>query len=318
MYKHIYIENFPLSNANKSFSTSRSKLADIDSIHNKVKKFKQELEDWKKQLDKEKASEESPDNISKQSSEENLQESVKEIPASAENINKPSLEQNLEESVKENPARTEKTSQHSSALRSRLEDLILGRNSDNLQEPVKENTGTFIDEAKKTIDELIDKQEKVEEALLKRIEKGYGKLREEASDEIIEKFESRRNKIRLQIEDKSDKLEAEYNGEIKSVDYCQRKLDLEASGFKKYSHILQKEEEEIDNKIKNESYYKNFKDKYDKERAEWKEEHQENIRYCRQEKQEIKKNLESKLEKPSELAESLVDEMGPDYTGGDD
>ncbi len=42
------------------------------------------------------------------------------------------------------------------------------------------------------------------------------------------------------------------------------------------------------------------------------------IQFCRQEKKNIKEYLDSNLEKPSVLAESLLDEIGPDYTGGDD
>jgi hypothetical protein len=194
---------------------------------------------------------------------------------------------------------------------------------DKLEEPAKENkestnTSTFFTEAKGNLDKLINKQEKVEDKLIDRVEKGYEKLDEGVADEILDKFEDRREKIKEKIHEKAAKLEEEFKGEIKSVEYFQKKVDIEAAGFKKLTQALEKEEEEIDKQIKNDQDYKNYKDKYEKERSEWKEEHQENVRNCRQDKQDIKKHLESNLEKPGEMAESLVNETGPDYTGCDD
>ena len=198
------------------------------------------------------------------------------------------------------------------------EDINKQSSDEKLQEPVQEKPNTFIDQAKSNIDELITKHEKIENAVISRLAKAYRVLPDEVKDKILDKYEDSRNEILDKIQDKSNKLEDEYKGEIKSVDYCQRKVDLESAGFKKYSQALEKEEEEVNKKIKDEPYYKNNPDKYEKERTEWKEEHKENVRNCRQEKQEIKKNLVSNLENPSEMAESLAEEMGPDYTGGDD
>jgi hypothetical protein len=45
---------------------------------------------------------------------------------------------------------------------------------------------------------------------------------------------------------------------------------------------------------------------------------EEQVRSSRQEKQQIVESIKSNLESPSQLAESLIDEQGPDYTGGDD
>jgi hypothetical protein len=115
---------------------------------------------------------------------------------------------------------------------------------------------------------LINKQEKVEDKIIDRVEKGYEKLDEEVADEILDKFEDRREKIKEKIHEKAAKLEEEFKGEIKSVEYFQKKVDIEAAGFKKLTQVLEKEEEEIDKRIKNDEDYKNYKDKYEKERSE--------------------------------------------------
>lgn len=257
---HIYI--YPLKDNKRRFSTSRLKLSDIDKLINKVSKHKEQLENFRRNLDKQK--EEERMEKEKEREEEREQEKFQELAGK------------------------------------------------------EKNERTFLTDAKERLDELIDKQEKVEGKIIQRLDKGYEKLNFEKGEEILEKFEDRRIKVKDNINEKALELEAEFKGELKPVAYFQKKVDIEASGFKKLTQVFEKEEEEIDKQLKKESNYNDYKDKYEKERSEWKQEHQENVRICRQEKQDIKKHLDSNLEKASVMAEDLVNETGPDYTGGDD
>jgi len=177
---------------------------------------------------------------------------------------------------------------------------------------------TFLSTAKEKIDNLIDKQEKVEGKLIDHLEDGYEKLNSKKAEEIYNKYIGNKDKIKAHTQTKSEALEDEFSDELKPVAYFDKKVDIEASGFKKLTQAWVKEEEEINKEIKKGEYYKNNKDKYEKERAEWKEKHIEEVRECRQEKQNIKTILVSNLEKPSEMVEDLLNETGPDYTGGDD
>ena len=72
------------------------------------------------------------------------------------------------------------------------------------------------------------------------------------------------------------------------------------------------------NHIKKGQYYKDHKDEYEKERSEWKQDHQKSVRESREEKEDIKTKLVSNLEKPSEIAQDLLEEGGPSYTDPDD
>jgi len=184
--------------------------------------------------------------------------------------------------------------------------------------PAPAATKTFLSIAKGKIDNLIDKQEKVEVKLIDRINDGYEKLNSKKADEIFNKYIDNKDKIKVNTETKALNLESEFSDKLKPVAYFEKKVDIEASGFKKLTQAFEKEEEEINKEIKKGEYYKNNKDQYEKERAEWKEKHVEEVKECRQEKQNIKTILVSNLEKPSEMVEDLLNETGPDYTGGDD
>lgn len=52
----------------------------------------------------------------------------------------------------------------------------------------------------------------------------------------------------------------------------QKRLDIEASHYKKTTQLLKKEEEELDKEIKKEPNYLSIKEEYDKTRSEWKKE----------------------------------------------
>lgn len=260
MNKYLSHEYFSyLNNSKRRFSTSSSKLSDIDDLLNRASKHREELEKFRKKLDEEKKE----DQIKKE----------KEI----EKLDQENKEETIE---KENKVKT------------------------------------YLDLAKERVDELMNKQEKVEAKLIDRIDKGYEILSYKKGDDILDKFEDRRAKIQENVHKKASGLESEFEGEIKSIAYLQKKTDIEASGFKKLTQILEKEEEEIDKELKKVSDYNLHKDTYEKKRSEWKEEHQENVRSCRQEKQDIKEHLVSNLDKASVMAEDLLAESGPEYGGG--
>jgi len=81
---------------------------------------------------------------------------------------------------------------------------------------------------------------------------------------------------------------------------------------------LQKEEEKLHKEIQKRSDFAQNKEEYEKDRLEWKEDLGRMVSSCRKEKQELKERVKSNLETASEMAQDLMDETGPDYTGGDD
>jgi hypothetical protein len=178
----------------------------------------------------------------------------------------------------------------------------------------------FLDKCEELFKELLDKQVIVEDNIMSRILEGYKKLNDLNKVEEIEQNYSKFSKeLKDKLRVKFFALEEEYK-DGKSVTYFLKKVDLETANFKKTTHLLEKKEEQVHEELKKSSFYgvAEKKQEYEKERLEWKEEHKENVRICRQEKQNVKKDIEANLEKPSEIAQSLVEESGPDYTGGDD
>jgi hypothetical protein len=129
------------------------------------------------------------------------------------------------------------------------------------------NERNFLTDAKERLEKLINKQEKVEEKIMQRVEQGYEKLNYEKGDEIIEKFNDTKEKIIENINGKAMELEAEFKGEMKPSAYFQKKVDIEASGFKKLTQVFEKEEEEINKELKKESDFHNYEDDYERERS---------------------------------------------------
>jgi flagellar biosynthesis chaperone FliJ len=81
---------------------------------------------------------------------------------------------------------------------------------------------------------------------------------------------------------------------------------------------MEKEENILHDIIKEKSKPGSELDKYINEREKLNEEHVKSIKECREEKKSIKEVIYSNIQKPSEIAQELVEETGPDYTGGDD
>ena len=177
---------------------------------------------------------------------------------------------------------------------------------------------TFLTEVEEKVKNLINKQEGIEDKIEKRIEYHYAKLPKDKIDPINEELYDDRLAVANKTNAKGKALEAEFPDELKPIAFFVKKVDMEGSNFKKYIHSLEKEENQIDKEIKKTSYYTEHKDEYEKERSEWKEKHIEEIKECRGEKQYVKTLLTSRLEPASQMAEDLLDETGPDYTGGDD
>lgn len=185
------------------------------------------------------------------------------------------------------------------------------------QELAKEKT-TFSSQAENKLDELIDKHSVVEDKFINQLTKGYGLLGEKKTSEVHAKFQESKERLTENIENRAMDLEDEFRGEIKSVAYYQQKIDIEAARFKNMTQILAKEEKEMDKELKNKGNYSQYKEEYEKERSEWIEQHKTDVKSCRQEKNDIKEQIKSNLESSSQMAESLMQESGPDYTGGDD
>lgn len=187
-----------------------------------------------------------------------------------------------------------------------------------MQELANENK-TFSQKSDEAFERLMDKHEKAEGRFFDFLVKSFDFLGKEKTVEIHSKYKEPRAKIKENMEKRAHELEGEFNNEIKSVAYYTSKIDIESARFKKHTQLLEKEEQEIDQAIqKAEHKDSERKVKYDAEREQFIEEHKIDVKDCRQEKATIKKDIESNLEKPSEIMESLLEDFGPDYTGGDD
>lgn len=186
------------------------------------------------------------------------------------------------------------------------------------KENLKTNPENFLSQSRNRINEFLDKQEKIEENLEKRIYESKKKLNEKEEKEIDEKFGPVMDKHNIKANDKAFSLEGEFPHDLKPVGYFVKKVDIESSSFKKTIQLKQKEEEEVDKKIREKPDFSNFKEKYEEERSKWREELQKDVKSCREEKQNIKEFITSKVQKPSEIAQDLVEESPLDYTGGDD
>ena len=90
----------------------------------------------------------------------------------------------------------------------------------------------------------------------------------EKGQEINDKFDKTLAKISEKKDENIDKLEKELPFSEEPVAYMQKRMDLEASAFKKTTQVLQKEEEEFDNEVKKEQVYQNIKETYDRIRSE--------------------------------------------------
>ena len=276
----------------KLFSNSSFFLVDVDKILADAAKYHQELENYKAQLEKEKKEE--------LAAESGGGESAPPLPV-------PTTSGNEEP---HSPTTSGDEGGHASPAGDPSFPPVGGQGSGNER--------TFLTEAKENIDKLMEKHGEVEDKMIDRVEAGYDLLDPKKASEISSKYSGRRQNIMQNSNDRADALEAEFSDPLKPVAYFSKKVELENSGFKKVTEALWKEEEEIHKELKKGEYYKNNKEQYEKERLEWKEKHLENVKECRQDKQDVKKMIESNLERPSEMAEDLVNETGPDYTGGDD
>lgn len=264
---------YDLNDHRRKFSTSQSKLSDIDKLLSNLSKHQQEMNKFKQELDERKMKEQEREKEKQEREEEKLLELA--------------LEKEKQDELKKR------------------------------QELENENK-TFSERSEKNFEGLIDKHGEVEDKLLIHMIDGYSLLGEKKTREVHQKYKESREAITEKIEKRAMDLEDEFKDDVKSVAYYTSKIDIESARFKKLTQLLEKEEKEIDQEIKQKEDYSQIKEEYEKKRLAFIEEHKEDVKSCRQEKANIKKDIESNLEKPSEMAESLVQETGPDYTGGDD
>jgi hypothetical protein len=126
----------------------------------------------------------------------------------------------------------------------------------------------FLTDAKERINNLMGKQDQVEENLNNRIQKSFEKLDVDKGEAILDKYVQKIDDINEDIDKKVTGLEKEFPDKLKPVAYFDQKVAIEAKGFKKISQTLLQQEQEIHEELKKESEYDIFKDKYEKERSE--------------------------------------------------
>lgn len=145
----------------------------------------------------------------------------------------------------------------------KTEPNLVEKPKQNLVEKIEKN---FIDKADEKLNELLKKQDYVDEATDKQIKKALGLLSNEESKKIETKYYSVLTKEYTKISNRNQKLEEEFP-EGKSVAYFQKKIDIETSSFKKLTQLKQQEENEVSEKIKENCDSETF-NKYNKERLE--------------------------------------------------
>lgn len=165
---------------------------------------------------------------------------------------------------------------------------------------------------------MIRQKVNVTDNLEERIAKLAVYVSPERMRELLKEFQNERLRLVGNMTEKLENLEKEFPAYPKPVAFLDKKIDIEANGFKKMTQELQKEEEKLHKEIQKRSDYPQYKEQYEKERLEWKDDLGREVSSCRKEKQDLKERVKSNLETASEMAQDLMDETGPDYTGGDD
>jgi hypothetical protein len=103
-----------------------------------------------------------------------------------------------------------------------------------------------------------------------QISSSLDKLNESKGEKLLDKYEDIREDIKSKKINKLDQLDEEFKiktDEDYSVAYYQKKIGIEANSFKKMTHSLEKQEEEIHKELEKDLISKE-KDTYLKERSE--------------------------------------------------
>jgi hypothetical protein len=182
------------------------------------------------------------------------------------------------------------------------------KNQKSKMEPEEIN---FLSKSKDRVHEWMDEQDVIEGKLTKRIDYQFSLVSAKDEDRISKKYDRLIEKVQDQAEEKGKQLQAQFS-ELLPIAYFTQKVSIESNSHKKIVQLKQQELKALDEALQG------HKDYNPEEAMKFRKEIEELVRKSRQEKQAIEKHLVSNLEPASELAMSLLDELGPDYTGGDD
>lgn len=177
-----------------------------------------------------------------------------------------------------------------------------------------DQNSSFIDNVQDRMYDLFDRQRNTEHNVKQLLYWHHYQNPDKVNleSEIIPKIQRAKDNTT----EKMDKLDQEFPHEIKPVGYYENLLDLQCSLFKKTIGTMQRYEQTLYDGSSGEELRKI--EGFEQDRSELKDKIAEEVRLCRHEKQELRSHMLSNLEKPSELASSLIDETGgPDDTGGD-
>jgi hypothetical protein len=172
----------------------------------------------------------------------------------------------------------------------------------------------FLTKARIRINNWMADQDKIEEKLTARIDAAYKHLTPEEGTMISNKYDRLLEKIQDKGNERSLNLENLFTG-LKPINYFTQKVSQEGSVFKDLVQIKQKQEAAIHDILKTRPDYD---PNSEIERQKFNDEIIVAVRASREERKKLDAYLVQNLESPCELAESLSQEMGPDYTGGDD
>jgi len=145
----------------------------------------------------------------------------------------------------------------------------LQRQLEQIQEQGKQEK-TFLEQSQEKLDGLIHKQKVVEGKLEDHLMGGYRKLNDLGKvKEILESFKGPFEDLKKKLKGKVSALEEEFK-DGKSVEYFQKRVDIEAANFKKCTHLLEDKEKLVHEEIKKSSFYDDAVKKleYEKERSE--------------------------------------------------
>ena len=169
----------------------------------------------------------------------NINEVMKKLSLHQEQMNK--FNEELKEKKEKEQKREEEKLQESAAQKAAEDELK------QKQERMKEEK-SFSDSVEEKYSKWTDKYDKIEDRILDRIEEQSELLGPKKTKEIEDKYADQKNEIAKKSTEKTWALEEEFDNEVKSVAYFQKKVDICAAVLKKFFKYLKNKKKKWMNK----------------------------------------------------------------------